>query len=104
MWLFSSSACGDPKTRPLSTPRPPSKKRRNSPRTSGARKVVASSPVEYAPYSPALHCASETRVPLAAANAHSRSEEHTSELQSLMRNSYAVFCLQKKNKDQKLQL
>src|SRR3546814_7641069 len=26
-----------------------------------------------------------------------RSEEHTSELQSLMRTSYAVFCLQKKN-------
>src|SRR3546814_2312416 len=26
-----------------------------------------------------------------------RSEGHTSELQSLMRNSYAVFCLQKKN-------
>src|SRR3546814_9792063 len=26
-----------------------------------------------------------------------RSEEHTSELQSLMRNSYAVFCLTKKN-------
>src|SRR3546814_6473000 len=32
-----------------------------------------------------------------------RSEEHTSELQSLMRISYAVFCLKKKNtqKDQK---
>src|SRR3546814_1806685 len=28
---------------------------------------------------------------------HRRSEEHTSELQSLMRISYAVFCLQKKN-------
>src|SRR3546814_1228290 len=28
-----------------------------------------------------------------------RSEEHTSELQSLMRNSYAVFCSQKKNKN-----
>src|SRR3546814_8396500 len=28
--------------------------------------------------------------------ARSRSEEHTSELQSLMRNSYAVFCLKKK--------
>src|SRR3546814_10378294 len=28
-----------------------------------------------------------------------RSEEHTSELQSLMRISYAVFCLKKKNKD-----
>src|SRR3546814_3391723 len=29
---------------------------------------------------------------------HYRSEEHTSELQSLMRISYAVFCLKKKNK------
>src|SRR3546814_10540515 len=29
-----------------------------------------------------------------------RSEEHTSELQSLMRNSYAVFCLKKKKKSQ----
>src|SRR3546814_9561358 len=34
--------------------------------------------------------------------ASGRSEEHTSELQSLMRNSYAVFCLKKKtNKRQK---
>src|SRR3546814_5723615 len=30
-----------------------------------------------------------------------RSEEHTSELQSLMRNSYAVFCLTKQIKKQK---
>src|SRR3546814_2121152 len=30
-----------------------------------------------------------------------RSEEHTSELQSLMRISYAVFCLKKKNKHKK---
>src|SRR3546814_7669455 len=30
----------------------------------------------------------------------SRSEEHTSELQSLMRISYAVFCLKKKKKQQ----
>src|SRR3546814_2293105 len=29
-----------------------------------------------------------------------RSEEHTSELQSLMRISYAVFCLKKKNTEQ----
>src|SRR3546814_1057515 len=29
-----------------------------------------------------------------------RSEEHTSELQSLMRTSYAVFCLKKKNSNQ----
>src|SRR3546814_9951859 len=32
-----------------------------------------------------------------------RSEEHTSELQSLMRISYAVFCLKKKNKKNKKQ-
>src|SRR3546814_8093772 len=32
-----------------------------------------------------------------------RSEEHTSELQSLMRISYAVFCLKKKNKQKKPQ-
>src|SRR3546814_1013452 len=30
-----------------------------------------------------------------------RSEEHTSELQSLMRNSYAVFCLKKKKQKHK---
>src|SRR3546814_8117175 len=32
---------------------------------------------------------------------HNRSEEHTSELQSLMRISYAVFCLKKKKKKTK---
>src|SRR3546814_5588413 len=35
---------------------------------------------------------------LAASADYSRSEEHTSELQSLMRISYAVFCLKKKTK------
>src|SRR3546814_11322412 len=34
----------------------------------------------------------------AIASSPLRSEEHTSELQSLMRISYAVFCLKKKNK------
>src|SRR3546814_6356779 len=39
-----------------------------------------------------------SRMPLAEAVAIGfRSEEHTSELQSLMRISYAVFCLKKKN-------
>src|SRR3546814_10502988 len=33
--------------------------------------------------------------------AHRRSEEHTSELQSLIRISYAVFCLKKKKTQQK---
>src|SRR3546814_4080400 len=37
-----------------------------------------------------------------AADAYSRrSEEHTSELQSLMRSSYAVFCLKKKKTETK---
>src|SRR3546814_9400158 len=46
----------------------------------------------------------EARYPGVAAVRHqqscqdTRSEEHTSELQSLMRISYAVFCLKKKNK------
>src|SRR3546814_9058214 len=35
--------------------------------------------------------ASATNLPIS----HARSEEHTSELQSLMRTSYAVFCLKK---------
>src|SRR3546814_6489184 len=36
-----------------------------------------------------------------ASAAAPRSEEHTSELQSLMRISYAVFCLKKKKQDNK---
>src|SRR3546814_2780736 len=36
----------------------------------------------------------------AARDGYDRSEEHTSELQSLMRISYAVFCLKKKKKKQ----
>src|SRR3546814_5377432 len=39
----------------------------------------------------------EDRDFLRAVGAGGRSEEHTSELQSLMRISYAVFCLKQKN-------
>src|SRR3546814_3114478 len=43
-------------------------------------------------------------IDIVASEARTRSEEHTSELQSLMRHSYAVFCLQKKtNRPQHLQ-
>src|SRR3546814_5020230 len=38
------------------------------------------------------------RVPEDPSRSFLRSEEHTSELQSLMRISYAVFCLKKKNR------
>src|SRR3546814_3246479 len=51
----------------------------------------------------ALHVPKSNRRPIAppehlcrCANHSARSEEHTSELQSLMRISYAVFCLKKK--------
>src|SRR3546814_1839810 len=40
----------------------------------------------------------QTRMKLPSLKMHKRSEEHTSELQSLMRISYAVFCLKKKKK------
>src|SRR3546814_2111844 len=35
-------------------------------------------------------------------DAHHRSEEHTSELQSLMRISYAFFCLKQKNRKRRI--
>src|SRR3546814_7275687 len=40
------------------------------------------------------------RPPLRRPGDQERSEEHTSELQSLMRTSYAVFCLKKKKHNQ----
>src|SRR3546814_2592513 len=42
--------------------------------------------------------AASAGVPRVKSSARTRSEEHTSELQSLMRISYAVFCLKKKKK------
>src|SRR3546814_2258693 len=41
---------------------------------------------------------------LRGASLSDRSEEHTSELQSLMRISYAVFCLKKKKKETDLHI
>src|SRR3546814_10200304 len=64
------------------------------PRLSIARRIVYAS-------EPAARLPAEAKAALrtgAHALLHSRSEEHTSELQSLMRISYAVFCLKKKKK------
>src|SRR3546814_9622181 len=47
-------------------------------------------------YSPHLHIYDEDFQTTAGLRGDLRSEEHTSELQSLMRISYAVFCLKKK--------
>src|SRR3546814_6310255 len=44
---------------------------------------------------------SMTRAPFVMGKSSARSEEHTSELQSIMRISYAVFCLNKQIKHQK---
>src|SRR3546814_3873929 len=51
------------------------------------------------PLYPQFSTTTTTAVADVVARAGDRSEEHTSELQSLMRNSYAVFCV-KKNKRQ----
>src|SRR3546814_7672012 len=58
--------------------------------------------VSFAPARIAGNCSpsSTKMIPLSAnwmVSHTERSEEHTSELQSLMSNSYAVFCLKKKN-------
>src|SRR3546814_7822909 len=45
---------------------------------------------------PGVFSEAEAEVLLYLSQGHSRSEEHTSELQSLTRISYAVFCLKKK--------
>src|SRR3546814_4728257 len=67
--------------------------------------VETSDEIRSAPQRPASH---RERHAVAAHAAHrrddssqARSEEHTSELQSLMRISYAVFCLKKKKKKPK---
>src|SRR3546814_3311241 len=67
---------------------------------SSARRVPA--PASARAETPALRAAARhsptTRPPPSTPPANIRSEEHTSELQSLMRISYAVFCLKKKKK------
>src|SRR3546814_5965113 len=61
-----------------------------APRAAG-RRVAVDEPV-------GLVFAQVYALTVGVARRHLRSEEHTSELQSLMRNSYAVFCLKKKTK------
>src|SRR3546814_5841383 len=56
---------------------------------------IGITPLAYVNYLPA----DEKFEPIHRAVVPHRSEEHTSELQSLMRISYAVFCLKKKKKE-----
>src|SRR3546814_5148754 len=62
-----------------------------------APKKAAAPKAEAADKAPAKKPAAKKAAPKKDA----RSEEHTSELQSLMRISYAVFCLKKKNRNTK---
>src|SRR3546814_4197350 len=71
--------------------------RLRDPRLSADRRLRRASWIAEQPWSNGkvgtLGCSSSAEWQLAL-----RSEEHTSELQSLMRSSYAVFCLKKKKK------
>src|SRR3546814_4086844 len=62
------------------------------PHHSGAQPVAAG----VAAFTPAAAASGSDARLAGAGGARDRSEEHTSELQSLMRISYAVFCLKKK--------
>src|SRR3546814_2571322 len=62
--------------------------------------VAARDPPTAAPAQPYGHVRRSAMIRpsrISTMRSHRRSEEHTSELQSLMRISYAVFCLKKKN-------
>src|SRR3546814_16600681 len=63
----------------------------------GLRFMFAGAAVQMAGIALGLAIFPLTSVPMTS-SAQLRSEEHTSELQSLMRISYAVFCLKKKKK------
>src|SRR3546814_8382441 len=70
--------------------RPKQRANRSHPRSAAPRGATASART---PTAPARRCRSGRAFCNVRAD---RSEEHTSELQSLMRISYAVFCLKKK--------
>src|SRR3546814_8671367 len=89
--LFSMSNASRPRTSPTIMR---SGRRRSVDRT---RSAIVTAP---APVGPTERVRSATTSLAAHCNSRVRSEEHTSELQSLMRISYAVFCLKKKNTTQ----
>src|SRR3546814_4494517 len=77
-------------TRLLQDPARPSSARRHDPHALQVRRTVGDVGPDQERLAVACHQLREAGA--------ARSEEHTSELQSLMRISYAVFCLKKKNK------
>src|SRR3546814_3900867 len=85
--------------RPVPTsPRPTTSCRGESPSTSFPRRVARGGPTTLTWTARPRASGAST----SCSNPDGRSEEHTSELQSLMRISYAVFCLKKNNNELKL--
>src|SRR3546814_2786297 len=80
----------------------PARSRAARTRRSARRYALPQRPDEGKHLSQTSHYVGRPRPPQGRWGPTIRSEEHTSELQSLMRISYAVFCLKKKNQ-QKLQ-
>src|SRR3546814_9172630 len=80
---------------PDDKPRPPAPRDRSAQARSTATRSLSHRPP------PRMHMSASSEASVTPPADRKRSEEHTSELQSLMRNSYAVFCLKKKTKKQK---
>src|SRR3546814_1592329 len=89
----AASAKRSPTTEPID---PPMKAKSKAQATSGCPLSVPCIAIS-ASRSPLDFCAALIRSEYFFWSLNFRSEEHTSELQSLMRISYAVFCLNKKN-------
>src|SRR3546814_9706546 len=66
-------------------------------RTTSSEEIMVRAASPVSPHRPSGQAAPQPGRGDASKFGVGRSEEHTSELQSLMRNSYAVFCLKKKN-------
>src|SRR3546814_1645228 len=94
--LFACRGAGVRAYLSLSLLRRLSGSRRRIRRHAGTRPLGAQA--ENRPCGPTVSTATRRSLRFSACPALSRSEEHTSELQSLMRISYAVFCLKKKTK------
>src|SRR3546814_7446945 len=90
-----SPACTPCSRRAVASANTSSRKACHDQRRRGPDSLAAYSAI-WSPLPLASRCAAKfTRAPV-----NQRSEEHTSELQSLMRISYAVFCLKKKTQQQ----
>src|SRR3546814_8248653 len=104
--VFSMSAASSPSSRLVAISRASARKRLfwvSQLSASLSELAEKQAPSSRRNRSPALRPSFEGKM-MRASSRQQRSEEHTSELQSLMRISYAVFCLKKKKKKHILHL